>query len=219
MIGRAILAVGSHHISHGLPAWQSVIETACASFESDTLMASSPKVDYTLDEFAGELKTISPGIVNRENEEYISLLERLLYDNSSLRPLEDFHVNPNTIIESLPIASPLKKIVNLLRKEIDIFPRKKIENKIYDPGICIEVEATRFLSTLSPVIDTLLPFSSENEDKVFNHGVLASKEKSPPSYTLGLFKALSSSFLKDDKYSWRAQLLIWECSSISISIP
>ncbi|GJU80688.1 hypothetical protein Tco_1283053 [Tanacetum coccineum] len=54
-------------------------------------------------------------------------------------------------------------------------------NKIYDPGICIEVESTRFLATLSPVIDTLIPFSSENDDKVFNHGVLASKEKSPPS--------------------------------------
>ncbi|GJU10711.1 hypothetical protein Tco_1133107 [Tanacetum coccineum] len=34
---------------------------------------------------------------------------------------------------------------------------------------------------LSPVIDTLLPFSSENEDKVFNNDVLAYKEKSPPS--------------------------------------
>ncbi|GJR48625.1 hypothetical protein Tco_1316728 [Tanacetum coccineum] len=36
MIGRAIIVVGSHPISHGLPAWQSVIETACASFESVT---------------------------------------------------------------------------------------------------------------------------------------------------------------------------------------
>ncbi|GJW78291.1 retrovirus-related pol polyprotein from transposon TNT 1-94 [Tanacetum coccineum] len=34
MIGRAILVVGSHLISHGLPA---VIETACASFESVTI--------------------------------------------------------------------------------------------------------------------------------------------------------------------------------------
>ncbi|GJR32735.1 hypothetical protein Tco_1108967 [Tanacetum coccineum] len=34
---------------------------------------------------------------------------------------------------------------------------------------------------LSPVIDTLLSFSSENEDKVFNHGILASKEKSHSS--------------------------------------
>ncbi|GJU85635.1 hypothetical protein Tco_1293181 [Tanacetum coccineum] len=48
------------------------------------------------------------------------------------------------------------------------------------PGICIEVESMRFLATHSPVIDTLLPFSSENKDKVFNHSVLASKEKSHP---------------------------------------
>ncbi|GKE90011.1 hypothetical protein Tco_1567486, partial [Tanacetum coccineum] len=62
-------------------------------------------------------------------------------------------------------------------------------NKIYDPGICIEVESTRFLATFSPVIDTLFPFSSENEDKVFNHGVLASKEKSPSSSSHRGFKA------------------------------
>ncbi|GKF17735.1 hypothetical protein Tco_0062653 [Tanacetum coccineum] len=62
-------------------------------------------------------------------------------------------------------------------------------NKIYDPGICIEVESKRFLATFSPVIDTLLPFSSENKDKVFNHGVLASKEKSPPSSSHRGFKA------------------------------
>nr|GEZ53223.1 hypothetical protein [Tanacetum cinerariifolium] len=41
----------------------------------DTLMASSPKIDSLLDEFAGELITILPRIVNREQEEYISLME------------------------------------------------------------------------------------------------------------------------------------------------
>ncbi|GKA02236.1 hypothetical protein Tco_0674901 [Tanacetum coccineum] len=62
-------------------------------------------------------------------------------------------------------------------------------NKIYDPGICIEVESTRILATLSPVIKTLLAFSSENEDKVFNHGVLTSKEKSSSSLSHQGFKA------------------------------
>ncbi|GKF96983.1 hypothetical protein Tco_0292804, partial [Tanacetum coccineum] len=58
-------------------------------------------------------------------------------------------------------------------------------NKIFDPGISIEVQSKRFLSLdeisnsfisdpLFPVIDTLLPFSSENEDKVFNPGILSS---------------------------------------------
>ncbi|GJZ95130.1 hypothetical protein Tco_0667333 [Tanacetum coccineum] len=226
------------------------------------------------EEFAGELITIPPRIVNREHEEYISLMERLLYDNSSPRPPEDFHANPNTIIESLPTFPIPVEDSNSLREEIDIFPGPDdsippgIEsdnydsegddnstslpefesfhvdypdsgdstidvvedipvdvpnifpthptlhmdfdfipshndlgsdldvsspsgdrNKIYDPGICIEVESTRFLATLSPMIDTLLPFSFENEDKVFNHGVLASKEKSPPSSSHRGFKA------------------------------
>ncbi|GJV03084.1 hypothetical protein Tco_1336653 [Tanacetum coccineum] len=240
----------------------------------DTLMASSPKIDSLFDEFAGELLTIPPRIINREHEEYISLLERLLYDNSSPRPPEDFNANPNTIIESLPTFTIPVEDSDSLREEIDIFPGlddsippgiksddydsegddnstsftefesfhvdypdlgdstidvvKDIgvdvpnilpthpafhmdfgfipshndlgsdldvsspsgdRNKIYNLGICIEVESTRFLATLSPVIDNLLPFSSENEDKVFNHSVLASKEKSPPSLSHRGFKA------------------------------
>ncbi|GKB99478.1 hypothetical protein Tco_0985615 [Tanacetum coccineum] len=201
----------------------------------DTLMPSSPKIDSLLDEFIGELITIPPRIFNREHEEYISLMERLLYDNSSPRPLEDFHANLNTIIESLPTFPIPVEDSDSLREEINIFPspddsippgiesddydseeddnstslpefksfhvdypnsgdstidvvedipvdvpnifpthptlhmdfdfipsHNDLEsdldvsspfgerNKIYDPGICIEVEATRFLATLSP---------------------------------------------------------------------
>ncbi|GKC10517.1 hypothetical protein Tco_1007299, partial [Tanacetum coccineum] len=58
-------------------------------------------------------------------------------------------------------------------------------NKIFDPGIFFEFQSKRFLSRdafsilfirnpLCPVIETLLPFSSKNEDKVFNHGILPS---------------------------------------------
>ncbi|GKB55575.1 hypothetical protein Tco_0906328 [Tanacetum coccineum] len=210
----------------------------------DTLMASSPKIDSLLDEFAGELITIPPRIVNREHEEYISLMERLLYDNSSPRPSKDFHANPNTIIESLPtfpipvedsddnstslpefesfhvnypdsgdstidvveyIPVDVPNILpthptlhmdfdfipshNDLGSDLDVSSPSGDRNKIYDPGICIEVESMRFLATFSPVIDTLLPFSSENEDRVFNHGVLASKEKSAPSSSHRGFKA------------------------------
>ncbi|GKA24097.1 hypothetical protein Tco_0710130 [Tanacetum coccineum] len=244
----------------------------------DTLMASPPKIDFLLDEFAGELtrlQSIPPGIdnINLDPEGDILFLESLLYDNSSPRPPEDFHAIPNTIIESLPTFSIPVEDSDSLREEIDIFPGPDdsippgIEsddfdsedddnstslpefdsfhvdypdsgdstidvvedipvdvpnilpthptlhmdfdfipsndlgsdhdvsspsgnrNKIYDPGICIEVESTRFLATFSPVIDTLLPFSSENEDKVFNHGVLASKKKYPPSSSHQGFKA------------------------------
>ncbi|GKC85769.1 hypothetical protein Tco_1141486, partial [Tanacetum coccineum] len=72
-------------------------------------------------------------------------------------------------------------------------------NKIFYPGIFIEVQSEKFLSRdefsisfihdpLSPVINTLLQFLSKNEDKVVNSGILAAdEEKSPhPSSHRGL---------------------------------
>nr|GEW31781.1 hypothetical protein [Tanacetum cinerariifolium] len=58
-------------------------------------------------------------------------------------------------------------------------------NKIFDPGIFFEVQSKIFLSRgtfsisfilnlLCPLSETLFPFSSENEDKVFNPGILSS---------------------------------------------
>ncbi|GJY15562.1 hypothetical protein Tco_0385984 [Tanacetum coccineum] len=66
-------------------------------------------------------------------------------------------------------------------------------NKIFDPGIFIEVQSKSFLSPnefsisfirdpLSLVFDTLLPFSSKNEDNVFNPGILASNEEKSPHF-------------------------------------
>ncbi|GJS93516.1 hypothetical protein Tco_0800484 [Tanacetum coccineum] len=71
-------------------------------------------------------------------------------------------------------------------------------NKIFDPGIFIGVQCKRFLSPDKffirdppfPVIDTLLPFSSKNEDKVVNPGILAAgEEKSPHLLSHRGFKA------------------------------
>ncbi|GKB98434.1 hypothetical protein Tco_0984571 [Tanacetum coccineum] len=92
------------------------------------------------------------------------------------------------------------------------FSITRLLQKIYDPGICIEVESTIFLATLSPVIDTLLPFSSEYEDKVFNHGVLASKEKSPPSSSHRGFK--------DSKlFHHKSPMLIYEEDIPILDVP
>ncbi|GJY18247.1 hypothetical protein Tco_0389738 [Tanacetum coccineum] len=87
----------------------------------DTLMASSPKIDSLLDEFVGEIITIPPRII-REHEEYISMMERLLYDNSSPWPLEAFQANSNTIIESLPSFHIPVEDSDSLREDINIFP-------------------------------------------------------------------------------------------------
>nr|GEW98517.1 hypothetical protein [Tanacetum cinerariifolium] len=60
-----------------------------------SIISSSLKIDSLLDEFSGELillKTIPPGIdeTDYDHEEEIRLIKKLLYDNSSPRPLEEF---------------------------------------------------------------------------------------------------------------------------------
>ncbi|GKF28547.1 hypothetical protein Tco_0094889, partial [Tanacetum coccineum] len=62
----------------------------------DTLINSSPKIDSLLEEFSGELAHIDlipPGIneANFDPKEEIRLVEKLLYDNSSPRPPEEFN--------------------------------------------------------------------------------------------------------------------------------
>ncbi|GJX21595.1 hypothetical protein Tco_0226040 [Tanacetum coccineum] len=73
----------------------------------DTFMTFSPKIDFLLEEFADELalfKPISPEIEDSNPEGDIRLVERLLYDNSSSRPLEEFNSeNPTESFSPSPI--------------------------------------------------------------------------------------------------------------------
>nr|GEY68347.1 hypothetical protein [Tanacetum cinerariifolium] len=120
----------------------------------DTLFDSSPKFDY-LEEFSGELvptSIINEERIKREHEEYISLMEKLLTINSFSRLLENFHAN--TIIETLPTSSNpgIPEHYVLMPNILPTLPT-------FDP--------------LYPVYDTLLPFSLENEDKVFKPGILS----------------------------------------------
>ncbi|GJU35613.1 hypothetical protein Tco_1183967 [Tanacetum coccineum] len=167
--------------------------------DSDSLME---EIDIFLD---GD-DSIPPGI---ESDDFDSEDD----NNSTSRPeFESFHVDyPDSgdstidVVEDIPVDVPNILGPPALQLDFDFIPSNDLgsdlnasspsgdSNKIYDPGICIEVESTRILATLSPVINTLLPFSSENEDKVFNHGVLAYKEKSPPYSSYRGLKALQFS--------------------------
>nr|GEV69928.1 hypothetical protein [Tanacetum cinerariifolium] len=91
-----------------------------------SIFSSSSKIDSLLDEFTGELtllRSIPPGIddtdCHPENE--IRLIERLLYDNLSPRPLEEFvSKNSNADIESFsPSPIPVKDSDSYM-KEIDL---------------------------------------------------------------------------------------------------
>ncbi|GJY23990.1 hypothetical protein Tco_0397648 [Tanacetum coccineum] len=186
-------------------------------------------------------------------EEEIRLVEKLLYDNSSPRPPEEFNSeNSDAVIESFsPSPIPVEGSDSLM-EEIDIFlapddsmppgienddydsegdilfleellsndspslhenesfhfdvpssprpPAKPSDDGIYfepDTGVFTKVvddisdNSTRelyihvpnvlpTLPTLSPMFDTLLPFSSKNDDKVFNPRILASNEEKSP---------------------------------------
>ncbi|GJY89403.1 hypothetical protein Tco_0504599 [Tanacetum coccineum] len=208
-----------------------------------------PKIDSLLEEFSGELAHIDlipPGInkADFDPEEEIRLIEELLYDNSSPRPLEESNseisdaINESPSSSSIPVmdSDSLMEEINLFLASDDSMPpgiedddydsegdicvvttkvvkgisehyvlmpnisptlptfdpdldftlshdSLRFGNKIFDPWIFIEVQSERLLSRdefsisfirdpLSPVIDTLLSFSSKNEDKVFNPSIL-----------------------------------------------
>nr|GEW20783.1 retrovirus-related Pol polyprotein from transposon TNT 1-94 [Tanacetum cinerariifolium] len=92
----------------------------------DSLIISSSKIDSLLDEFADELtllKSIQLGIdeVDCDPEEEIRIIEKLLYDNSSPRPSEEFiSKNYDAAIESFsPSPIPVEDS-DSLRDEIDL---------------------------------------------------------------------------------------------------
>ncbi|GJU18730.1 hypothetical protein Tco_1146696 [Tanacetum coccineum] len=172
----------------------------------DTLIDSSPKFDYLLEEFSGELAHIDlipPEIEEADFnlEEEICFVENLLYYNSSPRPPKELNLEiTDTILESLSLhlLSSLR-IVTLLWRILTyfllsmtrchralrmtimtrkgIFPDTGVVNKVVDEISEHDVLMPNLLPTqptLCLVFDTLLPFSSENEDKVFNPGILIS---------------------------------------------
>ncbi|GJW94274.1 hypothetical protein Tco_0173946 [Tanacetum coccineum] len=140
--------------------------------DSDSLME---EIDIFLD---GD-DSIPPGI---KSDDFDSEDD----DNSTSRPeFELFHVDyPDSgdstidVVEDIPIDVPnilpthlaLQLDFNFIPShdlgfDLDVSSPSGDSNKIYDPGICIKVESTRFLSTLSPVIDNLITHFIEIEDK------------------------------------------------------
>nr|GEU85524.1 hypothetical protein [Tanacetum cinerariifolium] len=91
-----------------------------------SIIPSSSKIDSLLDELAGELtllKSIPPRIdeTDCDPEEDIRLTKRLLYDNSSPRPPEEFvSENSNTEIKSFSPSPILLKDSDSFMEEIDL---------------------------------------------------------------------------------------------------
>nr|GEW49038.1 hypothetical protein [Tanacetum cinerariifolium] len=104
----------------------------------DNLIDSSPKFDFLLKEFSGELAHINqilPGIKEADFnlEEEIRLVENLLYDNSSPRLPKELNAEiADTIVESLsPSHIPVEDSDSLM-DEIDLF---LATDNLLPPGI------------------------------------------------------------------------------------
>nr|GEW34393.1 hypothetical protein [Tanacetum cinerariifolium] len=114
------MKIDSHHFNAESDLIESLLN------HDSSIIPSSLKIDSLLNEFVGELtllKLIPPRIdeTDCDPEEYIRLIERLLYDNSSPRPPEEFvSENSNAETESFsPSPIPVEDSDSFM-KEIDL---------------------------------------------------------------------------------------------------
>ncbi|GJV89519.1 hypothetical protein Tco_1533457 [Tanacetum coccineum] len=131
------------------------------------------------------IESFSPSPIPIEDRGCFFLEELLNDDSISLPKYESFHIDFYNVPSSpRPPEKPLDDDVYF-----DIEPdtgvlTTKVVNDIFDNltrKLYVHVpNVLPILPTLYPVFDTLLPFSSENEDKVFNPGILISKEEKSP---------------------------------------
>ncbi|GJX04448.1 hypothetical protein Tco_0190364 [Tanacetum coccineum] len=177
--------------------------------DSDSLMDE-------IDIFLAPDESIPPGI---ENDDYdsegdIFFLEELLSNDSlSLPKNESFHFDRYYDPSS---PRPTAKPPDDDGIHFDIEPDTRILTaKVVDDISKHYVLMPSILPTRCPVIDTLLPFSSENEKKVFNYGILAyNEEKSPHLLSHRGFKAFQ--IISDFSES---PMMIYGRDSLILDVP
>ncbi|GKC13348.1 hypothetical protein Tco_1010130 [Tanacetum coccineum] len=179
--------------------FKTVIDSNNDYYLSDDDSPYSEDIDY-VDALPPDPELVSlevPSSGSTTTHADISLLE---YDSFHLDSEPDSGDFTMDVVEDILIIQQENQDDSLGSELVVSFPFGS-KNKIFDPGIFIGVQSKRFLSldkfSISficdpsfPVIDTLLPFSSENEDKVVNPGILAAGgEKYPHLLSHQGFKA------------------------------
>ncbi|GJR04920.1 hypothetical protein Tco_0527904 [Tanacetum coccineum] len=149
--------------------------------DSDSLMEE-------IDIFLAPDDSIPPGI---ENDDYDSegdvlfLAELLNNDYISLPEYESFHVDFYNVPSSPrpPKKPPDDDVYFDIEPDTGVLTTKVVDDISDNSTRELYVHVPNVLPTLPtlyPVFDTLLPFSSENEDKFFNPRILISKEEKSP---------------------------------------
>nr|GEZ87191.1 hypothetical protein [Tanacetum cinerariifolium] len=169
----------------------------------DSSLLISSNIDSLLDEFAGELTLLksSPSGINETDcdfEEDIRLIEKLLYDNSSPRPPEEFvSANSDAKSESFSPSPILVKDNDSLMEEIDLFctpdyPMPSgIEDKDYDSerDILIPKDLAR---------NTTLSFA-EKESFHFDIPLFSRPPAKPPDADTGILNIKMMGDIYDQK--------------------
>ncbi|GJT71110.1 hypothetical protein Tco_1030396 [Tanacetum coccineum] len=150
----------------------------------DILIDSSPKFDYLLEEFSGDLAHIDPILPGIEKadfdlEEEIRHVEKLLYDNSSPRPPKELNLEiADMIFKSLSPSPILVEDSDSLMDEIGLF---LASNDLMPPGTeddDYDSEGDiRFLEELLNNDSLPLP---ENESYDLDHFINPSPSRPPP---------------------------------------
>ncbi|GJT87553.1 hypothetical protein Tco_1069270 [Tanacetum coccineum] len=210
-----------------------ISDTIIKSFSSSPILVKdSDSLMEEIDIFLTADDSIPPGIDSDDYEEDNLFLEYEPDPGELTRVVEDIFGEPRVHMPNvLPTHPTLCQDLDFTLSTdfsgsdlVVSFPSRN-RNKTFDPGISIEVQSKRFLSLnkfsisfisdpLSPVLETLLLFSSEIEDKVFNPVILVSKEeKSPHLLSHRGFKTLKIThnfFNKSSMMIYGGDIPIWD---------
>ncbi|GJY03780.1 hypothetical protein Tco_0369720 [Tanacetum coccineum] len=173
---------------------------------SINLCPPADRSDCYHEEFAGELAhIISPpeyDFFYFKNEPELGDFTMDVVEDNFNNPTRESRVHAPNILPTHPtlhLDSDFTLSSDSLGSDLVVSFPSGTRNKIFDPGIFIGVQFKIFLSRdafsisfiRDPLFDTLLPFSSENEDKVVNTGILAAGEEQSPlfAYVVWIFLA------------------------------
>ncbi|GJY02163.1 hypothetical protein Tco_0360315 [Tanacetum coccineum] len=144
--------------------------------DSDSLMEE-------IDIFLAPNDSIPSGIENDDSEgDVLFLAELLNNDYISLSEYESFHIDFYNIPSSPrpPEKPPDDDVYFDIEPDTGVLTTKVVDDISDNSTSELYVHVPNVLPTIPTlylVFDTLLPFSSENEDKVFNPGILLSNEE------------------------------------------
>nr|GEU71774.1 hypothetical protein [Tanacetum cinerariifolium] len=168
-----------------------------------SIIPSSLKTDSLLDEFASELtllKSIPSGIDKTDcySEEDICLIERLLYDNSSPRPPEEFvFENSDAAIESFSLSQIPVEDSDTRMEQIDLSfnPDDPMLPSIEEDGD----ESERDILIHEELLDNYSLSLPVNESFYFDIPSLSRPPAKPPDVNTGIFNIKMMGDISDQK--------------------